>query len=439
MALNKEQEKAVKYIENWWRCNQMYLVMDAKAGVGKTFTINYVLDKLDSCTPLLLCPTNEALSQLKDKIDNPEKYTFRTVHSALGITPTTDTKELEFSHIKIPSLWDNYNLAIVDEASMIDDFLLDLLRSTKIKIIWVGHSSQLPPVDVNRKLTDSCVSPVFSQGWETITLTQPMRHVGDLWEFNIEVEKLIESQETLPPSKYDVKKKELDNYINSEEGKQDFLSGETKIAAWSNNGVNKLNHKVRKAIHGKQAEKSKYLKGDKIVLTKPYTMVEVDKYNDADLKRLAKKNDDLETLYSNTKATVIEASFVKVKLNQTLDFWCHKIIVETEEETCTIYEIASKGILEKVMDYYEKVAWSMKTPKATANAYKQRHFILSCFAEVQHYFAATSHRLQGTSIPNIIVMYGDIMKNMNKIERAKCLYVACSRSMNSLKIFRGAY
>jgi len=166
-------------------------------------------------------------------------------------------------------------------------------------------------------------------------------------------------------------------------------------------------------------------------------VVDVDKCNERDLKGMVNKRDDLEVLFSNTKATVLDSSFVKVQLKASLKFWCYKIEVESEGRLYFIYEIANYKDLQRVADYYERQAWDMKSPQAKAKVYKQRHFILSCFAEVKHYFAATSHRVQGTSIPKVIVMYNDILKNMNRIERSKCFYVACSRSINELMIYRG--
>jgi len=438
-SLNADQQKIVEYIRNWWQCNQMYLVIDAPAGVGKTYTINKALKQLPNCEPILLCPTNEALHQLIDKTPNPEKYTFKTVHSALGISPTVDKKELEFEHVNIPSLWDNFNLCVIDEGSMLNDFLLDLLISIGIKIIFVGHSSQLPPVVVNRKRNDPCVSPVFEKGWEIITLRQPMRNTGKLWEFCNEVEKFIYSTDIHLPNDYNVSRKDLNSYMTSEEGKKDFLNGDVKVVAWTNNGVNVVNSKIRELLFGEKSKKYKYLKGDKIILTKPYTVVDIYDCSERELKSLTNKRDDLEVLYSNTKATVISSTFVKVTLNKDIDFWCYKIKVDIDGGHYYLYEVANYYDYQQIADYYEHIAWNMKTPQAKAKAYKTRHFILSCLAEIKHYYAATSHRLQGTSIPNVIVMYHDIMKNPNRTEKAKCLYVACSRAINNLMIYRGVF
>jgi len=434
MGLNKDQQKAVEFINNWWKCNQLYLVIDAKAGTGKTYTINHVLKKLPNCSPLLLCPTNEALDQLRDKLDSPDDYVLKTVDSALGITPVTDSKDLEFEHVAIPSLWDNFNLAILDECSMVDDFHLNLLRSIGIKIIFVGHSSQLPPVVKKRSLRDKCISPVFAQGWETITLTKPMRNTGDLWGFNNHVEGLIYKPDLLQGT-YDIKKMKLESYLRSETGKRDFLSGKTKIVAWTNAGVDKLNNQLRDIIHGDKARKNKYLLGDKIIITNPYIVTEIENLSEQKLLGLKRENEEI--LYSNAKATVIASKIVTIRLNKYLSFPCYKTEVKHKGRRYFFYSVAYPSDYKKIEDHYEQKAWGMKSKQAKVKAYRERRTLLSCFANIKHYFAATSHRLQGTSIPKIIVMYNDIVKNPNRVERAKCLYVATSRCIDELMVYRG--
>lgn len=435
--LNKDQVAVVKYITDWWESPEMFVVIDAAAGMGKTYLINYLLPLLPKAEPLLLCPTHEALKQLKDKTTGD--YTFKTVCSALGITPVMSSKEISFEHRAIPSLWEDYNICLIDEVSMLSEQEIDLLVSTGVKIIWVGHSKQLPPVDNRRRSSDKCISPVFGKGWTTLSLNIPQRNTGELWEFIKKTEGLIDKPFMTPlPKTYNVTKKALTEFMGSEETRKNFLNGDTKVALWSNRAVDAYNHRIRCVIFGKEAEEYLYLPKDKLILTKPLVIIDdLPRYTDTQLKGLMAKRDDLDYLFSNTKATVVVAAVIQVKLSSDLVFPCHKLTVEVEGGLHNIYSIARPEDKQKVQDHYAHLAWAAKSKPAKAKAYKQRHFILSCFAEIKHFYAGTSHRLQGSSIPNVVVIKSDILRNPCKVEALKCLYVAVSRSSKNLLIYNG--
>lgn len=439
MTLNPDQEKLATHLSRWWKCNQTYIVIDSKGGTGKTYLIDKVLQRLGSCTPLLLCPTNESLKQLRDKLTNPEEYDLKTIHSALGIRPTVSKTELKFELGKVPDLAEKYKLIVVDEASMVDNDILNALISTGVKIIWVGHSSQLPPIDVKRARLDKCISPVFAQGWETLVLKTPMRNTGILWDFNCKVEDMIYDHTLQLPKDFDISKTELQKYILSKEGIEDIYSEQTKVVLWSNSGVDRYNNDLRQVLFGKdKARENKYIPGDKLIFTKPYNLIEnLDRYRESGLLSLQNDKEAITGFFSNTKLEVLGSKEVVVKLNKELAIPCYKIKVLCEGDTHFIYEAVEKENLEYVAMYYEHIAWGRKTPQAKAKAYRQRHFILSCFAELKYYYAATSHRLQGASIPKVIVIFNDICKNINPVERRKCLYVATSRCVDDLKIYRG--
>lgn len=437
MNLNSDQVRAVKYLKDWWKCNNMYVVIDSRAGCGKTFLVNYILKELNECIPLLLTPTQESLNQLRDKTEGD--YTFKTIHSALGITPTTSKSELEFEHRTIPSLWSDFNLAVVDEASMVDTTLLNLLISTGVKIIWVGHGSQLPPIDTRRGRNDLCVSPVFDQGWETITLNIPQRNTGALWDFSNRVEEAIYDSSIVLPRDYNISSKKLREILGSKATQESLLAGDTKLALWRNREIDIYNARIRRLLFGEASLKYKYLPLDKIILTNPLTIIEgLEGCTDYHLKGQMRVKNNLTFLYSNTKAEVVASSMVTITLNKELAFPCYKLEVEVDGEHLTIFDFVLEEDRQKVASYYEHVAWGLKDPKAVAKAYRQRHFIMSCFAEIKHYYSASVHRLQGSSISNVIAIKSNIFKNPCRVERDKCFYVAVSRCMDSLAIYNGS-
>ena len=432
--LNNDQTKALKFIKDWWSGNNMYCIMNGAGGTGKTYLLNQILKELP-VTPLILTPTHEALKQVREKVDGD--YIFRTLHSALGIAPTTTEKDLSFEHLSLPSLWEDINLAIVDEASMVPGWIIDLLLSTKARILYVGHKSQLPPIVPNRKMFDKCISPVFEKPYPTVTLKEPMRNKGKLWDFNNYLEEMIYTKNRIIPNDFDIKKKELEEILFSKEGIAQLQEGALKVVAWSNMGVDNYNKILRNILYGEKSAK-KYLTDDIIILTAPLTVVDnLERHSDYALKRLLPLRDDLTYLYSNSKGRVEKVDEVWVKLNNELNIPCWKLYVDFDGEYRYIYEPKHFSWYQKIEDYYEHIAWGKKDKAGREKAYRERHFIISLFSKLKHYYAATSHRLQGASIKDVVVINSDISKNMCMVEQKKARYVACSRSVDNLFFYRG--
>lgn len=434
--LNSDQQKGLGFIANWWgRKDSSCMVLDGRGGTGKTYLIDMVLKTLKGISPILLSPTNEAIKQIREKVEGD--YLFRTVHSALGIAPTTNQDTLKFEHIAFPNIWENINLAIVDESSMLDDWLLEILLIAGVKILFIGHKSQLPPVKLRRPIFDKCISPVFERGYPTFTLTEPMRNTGALWDFNNLLEEAIYSGTRDIPNTFDITKNQLKEKVHSKEGIDSFLAGDTKIVLWSNDGVDQYNKRIRAVIHGEVSKEYLYLPNDRIILTAPYTAIDgLERYTDNSLKAvMGDKN--LPVLYSNSKAIVNACIEVDVHLSRNLTVRCYKLFVDCEGEHYSFYSLVHNDDRERMIKHYDHIAWSMSNKQAKERAFKQKHFILSCFAQIKHYFACTSHRVQGCSIPEVIVINSDISKNMNRTEASKCRYVACSRTIDNLYFYRG--
>lgn len=431
--LNSDQQNALLFIRRWWRSRDQCMILDGAGGTGKSYLLHEAIDGLN-CVPMFLCPTHEALKQLRDKVRGD--YLFLTVHKALGLAPSIHEEDIIFEQIALPTYWDNHNLIVVDEASMLSATLLDIILKTRKKVIFVGHVAQLPPVDENRDSIDKCVSPVFTMQWSKVSLTIPMRNTGELWEFNKKLEKLTHKPSGIIPSTFDITTNQLFDYAMSEEGKKKFYEGTAKIAVWTNNGADRYNSRIRHILFGEESKIKKYIRGDKILITQPVTVISgLDRLRESHLKKAMTKKVD--TLFSNTKAEVIDSSDCSVVFNADLSLRCYKIHVQTDTGKYYFYELKCVDDYIKVKKYFLHQAYNKKTTVDRQNAFKLTHFVLSLFADVKHCYTMTSHRLQGSSIDTVIVIASDIDKNKNRIERAKCRYVACSRAINTLMYYRG--
>ena len=426
-----DQEKAVKDITAWWTSSKAYHILDGGAGTGKTFVVDSILETLPRAVPILLAPTHKAVRQLKAKTTGD--YEFRTVASALGIRPVDEGKELRFEQIQLPSIWDSVNIAVVDEVSMLPEYQLDILRSLGTKILYVGHSSQLPPVSLTKSMFDVCVSPVFEQGYGVSNLYIPKRNTGSLWEYCNLLEQRI-YDDTIPvPKDYDVSPQDLTSSL--EESLTDFTEGDSKIALWTNEGVYKYNTRIRELIY-ESKKLPKYIKDDLVITTNTGISFDgMEFLRDKDILRHAGQGLDI---YTDTDGKLLSASIVTITFNKNLSVRANKLRVKTDiEGVVTLYELCDYKDYTKIADYYEHIAWERKDKKSRDKAYAERATLLKCFFQMKHFYASTSHRLQGSSIPNIIAVASDIGKNSNRVEKNKLMYVACSRASESLQVYRG--
>lgn len=179
IIISDEQQEAVDRIKTWaehhgetsWG-NEFKL--GGYAGTGKTTVIKEVIKAVQTVTQYepgdgtdrynfesigVGAFTGKAVSVLRKKgISSAE-----TLHSMLYIPRTTKDGKVEF--VKRDSL--EYDLVIVDEASMISTELYDDLTSFGVPILWVGDPGQLEPVgnDIQlMKKPDFVLQKIHRQG-----------------------------------------------------------------------------------------------------------------------------------------------------------------------------------------------------------------------------------------------------------------------------------
>jgi exodeoxyribonuclease-5 len=180
MILSPEQDAGLQAIDEWINDPDRWMFFLAGyAGTGKTTLIQHLINSMNK-KPLCLAPTGKAATVLQRKLIG---CTVSTVHSAL-YTPlkqnTTRLLELikeynatkdeqimtdirlekdrlanerpTFSKNQAPSILPG-DLIIIDEASMVSNRMMDDLGNTKAKVLFVGDTGQLPPVNDNGYFT----------------------------------------------------------------------------------------------------------------------------------------------------------------------------------------------------------------------------------------------------------------------------------------------
>ncbi len=173
-----------------------FTIITGGPGTGKTTTVARILAILYTANPALkvslAAPTGKAAARMSDSLKNastdvPEKVnalfetiTPGTIHRLLKYRPDS----LYFRHNKDNPV--NYDVVIVDEASMIDVALFAKLVSAigpDTKLILLGDKDQLASVEAGSIFGDLCkAQPSFSISRKNATvinslITEPSRHI----------------------------------------------------------------------------------------------------------------------------------------------------------------------------------------------------------------------------------------------------------------------
>jgi len=137
-----------------------YLTIGGYAGTGKTTLTAFIRQEIFNKSPLLkiaFCSyTGKAARNLEEKLrENKAIFSgdsVSTIHSLIYTAITN--KQGNITGWKRRDFMDA-DLIIVDEASMVDPFVLNDLLSYEVPIVAVGDHGQLPPIGTNYSLMQS--------------------------------------------------------------------------------------------------------------------------------------------------------------------------------------------------------------------------------------------------------------------------------------------
>ena len=427
ITLNPDQLRAKEFFRNWWDSDKRFAILEGCAGTGKTTIVKDLVAELKNCDPLFTSPTNEACRQLELVL--PVGSLIRTTYSALGFHFKTDEEEAKLAQRAETPIINDINLLIVDECSMVGQELLDAILEVGKKTLFIGHRSQLPEVVVNLKSDDDCESVVFKQSYPIYTLTTPERNKGELFEFISKLENCIYKKPRIVGKQYDISLQALMDYMDSTEGRHDFLYERSKYICWTNREADVMNNYIRKCIFNTALPEPFYPK-DKIIMTSPCVFVEpLVGITKGRLDKLSGSTAVVQ-FSANTKAIVR-----KVGLATVLGVPCFELEVEVDSKTRPLLYVAiDNSKLKTLASRLKYECWNKQTTKAREKAFRNYHFAMSMFANVKHSYAITAHRSQGMTIPRVYVSWKDIKKCDNTVLRHKILYVGCSRAKEHLSI-----
>jgi len=154
VQLSQDQEQVASLIFRWLKngCNPRFITLGGYAGTGKSTLIAYIKTQLDKASKEKIkvgfCSyTGRAVQNLKVKLSEAKclnsKDTISTIHGLI-YKPIENSAGVIVGWQKKESI--DFQLIIVDEASMIDELIWNDLLSYDVPILAVGDHGQLPPI-----------------------------------------------------------------------------------------------------------------------------------------------------------------------------------------------------------------------------------------------------------------------------------------------------
>lgn len=393
MILTKKQEEGLKTAVARHRAGEKYTVIAGYAGTGKSTLVRYIIDALDIEEDRVChCAfTGKAAEVLKKKGNK----NVATLHRLL------------YEHIprpaggffRKPKPFIDYDVIVVDEVSMAPKSLMELLFKHQVYVICLGDPFQLPPIDKdedNHLLDDP-----------HIFLDEIMRQEED--SEIIQLTMKIRNQEPI-------------DYFNGNEVKIiPYSDLNTGVLQWGDQILTATNAK-RQAINNQmralQGRTGEPVDGDKIICLRNY-------WDDSSLNGDALINGTIGILQNSFQTWREIPRFVQSDIRK-FDVLVGDLVVPETNDVYQMTEMDRQMIItgEKCCDWRLSYKLGKLRPKYGEIVPK----------EFTYAYAITTHKSQGSEWPKVVVLEEKFP--FDKVEHARWLYTACTRSSEKLVLVR---
>ncbi len=451
ITLNDDQHKGVEKIRLWLKEKETFFTLAGPAGSGKSTIIKKILDDYPYGV-VVSAPTHKAVGVIRE-ITNKESA---TLHSLLGLRPDVDLSNFDpnfptFNPIALPRI-NNFNWVIIDESSMINQKLFDLIKdktkNTRTKVLFVGDSCQIPPVGEMESVVfiQEDIEKHILTKIERQADTNPILLVADIVRNNLTSIDSNFSRKTnindnnegiiFTVNKREFRKMVLDKFM-SEEFKKDI--NYCRGIAWKNETVMQSNQVVRTAIFGNNVdiiEIDDILMGYRTVANDKQNVIIIQ--NSADYRVVEK---------SGLEENAYGIKGFRVKLREDLAKGQFKfqdvfIIDVNDFENLHLYaqmhdffKDAGKSNKKMWKKYYEfrRCNLLMKTiDKHRNGTYRNSGEVI--VKDLDYGFFITAHKAQGSTYQHVMIILSDIEENWILKEKNQLFYTSLTRPTKTATI-----
>lgn len=466
--LNEDQNRGLQAILDWaytykgQRNPDNQFSLRGSAGTGKTTLINQLLKDIDkskySSGRICVCaPTHKAKKVITVKTKWPNTD---TLQSMLGLRPDTNIEDFdpnkpEFAETGVRKI-DDFYLVIIDECSMINAKLYELLSKSKAMILFIGDHKQLKPVK------EVAISLALSNPIHSYTLTQPARQrIGnplldllniisedidnntdvflDILKGGNMINEIEEGYEVINTSD------KFGEKMKGEFTKEDFIQDRNycRYIAFTNDSITKTNRWIRQNIFSNSGT----MANDEILLS--YRTVREEKSGEAVIVNsddyLIKKVSDeiiIDTYSSDIPLKVFSVEIECIDNGEESEILVLKRDKENYDNYVKIYDDYLTQAKVKKGSYWTKVFYPFKNHILVPDKIEYvgqlgTKEVIS--KDIDYGYGITCHKSQGSTYNNVFVNFQDISviignaRTSKELEDAKLMrrnlvYVALSRA-----------
>lgn len=442
-------------------------VLEGYAGTGKTYLVSRLLGALQGLRIAVAAPTNKAVRVLRDKLveagvnvldagDAPDRInrptrplvgcTCRSIHSLLGLKLKELDNGLQEALQERDSTLRDYDVVVIDECSMLDDFLFQkiVMERGRSHVLFVGDPAQLPPVKLAK------LSPVFDRVVMKVRLLQVVRQAEDnpIIRLSVRLRQLIEAgikatalnlADALPPLETFPKaalvggtpETLIEWWISQHE---DAPDSDVRIIAYTNDLVQRYNHAIHQRLYG--ATETRFVSGESVVVHTQCAaeldigggLYKMDRLITSDELRVISSERAIHPIYPDILAQRLvlraqDGSGYRVWIPEDEAAWQRQV------SHCFAQFRSFKFQAEQATDAHKAAL------KAKAGDWSRRGWALQkAFALLRHAYAITCHKSQGSTFDCALVDFSDLARMRDPFEFNRALYVAVTRSREFLAL-----
>lgn len=433
---NADQSACIDDIFEFYHATgEFFYTLEGWAGVGKTFTIQRAIKKLQQAHPnmniAVTAPTNKAVKVLAEMAQNfgLDGIILCTIYSSLGLVLDSNGEEKETKRM-VEGNFEDMDLVIIDEGSMMSRRLCEIVAGAAqmagVKVVIMGDSFQLPPVK-------EAESPAFTMADRRFRLTKIMRQEdgNPILELVADLRRDI-ADGTENTRFHDAFNSQLDqgifvmnavDWYNSV--KENFTDPEYqknpdmfRILAWRNERVNALNRSIRRLLVGET--ESPFIKGERVLARAPI---------------LEPGSPPTVVVNTDDECDVLE---VYEQLHPDFEGMSEQFKVWT----CLLMSPRGASVEAHLLhddsrkDYHKMCNHLADVAKKDRSQWRHFWAFKDSFADLQPPHALTVHRSQGSTYENVFLDIRDCYRNEKRRERKQLLYVGCSRASQNLLILK---
>jgi exodeoxyribonuclease-5 len=422
LALTAEQAAALEALDSFVQGEEKLYLLTGYAGTGKTTLLQRFIrglrDRGDQRPIVLSAFSNKATKVLVAMAAQwGLEIDAMTCCKLLGLRPVInedDGKQMFQLDRQQGSQIDRYRLVIIDECSMINQELWELLvnavsnlyRGTQI--LFVGDSAQLPPVNEPE-------SACFRQIVHRAELTEVVRYGGAIGVIAEDIRRNLE-RDRLPRFTSDTNTDNTEGcFVLPRPAWETLLiraftspayqknPDQVRALAYTNRRVAQLNHTIRSAIYGPNA--LRFVPGERLIALTPCL------------------EEDAIVLPTSAECEVIHAARGR---EGEWPLW----ILEVETEN---------GDYKTLRVLHESGQTEFKA-KVDLLAQEKRWMefwdLQQRFHAVDYAYSLTIHKSQGSTFQDVFVDVPSMLSNRNLIERNQLCYVAFTRAAKRLFLYQ---